>query len=241
MKINGFKVLKRLTLSLSLITIIFTQNETNEDYNINARIVLSISHNKQYFQFNDQQIRTNKIESIGFSQSLSGLIYLSELNKELKNKLIKKAPKKMQKSIKKLNSISVGAQTFSSIYSIIPSSINYTSNNEYDFLFLNWPYIDLELYILGLDLSLSSIYLYNKNEYNQGKTMLRPSLGVSLGLSDISISKKFPFSFNIHYRLRYFTTMEFDKHIKINRINTEPSITINLKIPYEVKVPFNKI
>ena len=71
--------------------------------------------------------------------------------------------------------------------------------------------------------------------------MLRPSLGVSLGLSDLSISKKFPFSFNIHYRLRYFTTMEFDNHIKINRINTQPSITINLKIPYEVKIPFNKI
>ena len=44
-------MLKHLILFLSFITIIFAQNETNDDYNINARIVLSISHNKQYFIF----------------------------------------------------------------------------------------------------------------------------------------------------------------------------------------------
>ena len=180
--------------------------------------------------------------SIGFSQKLSGMIYLSELDKELKKKLLKKAPKKMRKQIKKLESISVGADQFSPFYSLIPDQMNYTTNDDFDLLFLNWAALHLSLGLAGFDLSLSSIYYDDKNNFDKGKLKVRPSAGFFVGLPDISFSKKFPFSFDIYYQWRYLLpSIKFYENSSFSQISSQPSLTLNIKIPFEIPVPSNKL
>ena len=236
------KVNKLLVFLCCFSTLLFSQDidEKKKEYDVKVRLVLSVGVNNQNFQ---GLAEGNKdIQAIGFSQSLSGMIYLSELDKELKKKLVKKAPKKIRKKIKKLESISIGAGQFISIYGLIPDTFNYQTSDEFDLLFLNWGFLGLELEPFGLDIGLSSIYYDDKDNFDKGKLQLRPSLGLSVGLSDLSFSKKFPFSFNIHYGIRYlFPSMKFYDNSKFSTITSEPSLTLNLKIPFEVSVPSKKL
>ena len=113
---------------------------------------------------------------------------------------------------------------------------------EFDLLFLNWGFLGLSLEPFGFDIGLSSVYYDDKDNFDKGKLHLRPSLGLSVGLSDLSFSKNFPFSFNIHYGIRYlFPSMKFYDNSKFSTITSEPSLTLNLKIPFEISVPSKKL
>ena len=229
---------KTFFLTLCLVAILFPKK--GEEFDVKARLVLGVGANNQ--TFHGLGANQSNIESIGFSQNISGMIYFSELDQKLRDKLIKKAPKKLRKSLKSLGSISVGASTFSSLYSYVPDQMNYTTTDDFDLLFLNWKYISLGLGVFGFDLSLSSIYYYDKNMNEAAQTQFRPSAGLSLGLSDLSISKKFPLSFDVHYNVRHLMfAMKFYDDIKFSKITTEPSITLNIKVPFEVSVPSNKL
>ena len=91
------KVSKLLVFLCCFSTLLFSQDidEKKKEYDVKIRLVLSIGANNQNFQGLAEG--TKDIQAIGFSQSLSGMIYLGELDKELKKKLLKKAPKKLKK------------------------------------------------------------------------------------------------------------------------------------------------
>ena len=234
---------KLLIFFLCFNAILFSQDENQKDkkeYDVKVRLVLSAGAHNQ--NFHGLAHEGEDIQAVGFSQKLSGMVYLSELDKELKKKLIKKAPKKLRKKIKNLESISVGAGQFISIYRLLPDMFNYQTSDEFDLLFLNWKFIGLGLEPFGFDLSLSSIYYDDKDNFDKGKLQLRPSIGLLLGLSDLSFSKKFPFSFNIQYGIRYLIpSMKFHDNNKFSTITSEPSLTLNIKIPFEISVPSKKL
>ena len=236
---------KFIVLLLSAGIFLFAQENSNnkkknKTYDVKARLVLSVGINNQtFYGLGDGE---DDVTSIGFSQKLSGMVYLSELDKELKKKLIKKAPKKMRKQIKKLESISVGADQFSPLYSLIPDQMNYTTSDDFDLLFLNWAALHLSLGLAGFDLSLSSVYYDDKNNFDKGKLKIRPSAGFFVGLPDISFSKKFPFSFDIYYQWRYLLpSMEFYENSSFSEISSQPSFTLNVKIPFEIPVSSSKL
>ena len=238
----GVNINRLLVFMCCLGTILFSQDTDNKkkEYDVKVRLVLSIGANNQ--NFHGLANGGEDIQAIGFSQSLSGMIYLGELDKELKKKLLKKAPKKIRKKIKKLESISIGAGQFISIYGLIPDTFNYQTSDEFDLLFLNWSFIGLGLEPFGFDVGLSTVYYDDKDNFDKGKLQLSPSLGLLIGLSDLSFSKKFPFSFNIHYGIRYlFPSMKFYDNSKFSTITSEPSLTLNLKIPFQISVPSKKL
>ena len=232
-----------LLLSSSLF--LFSQEGSNNKkkkniYDVKVRLVFGAGVSNQ--TFHGLGYGEEDIISIGFSQKLSGRVYLSELDKELKKKLIKKAPKKMRKQIRKLESISVGAGEFSALYSLIPDEMNYMTNDDFDLLFLNWAALHLSMGLAGFDLSLSSVYYDDKNNFDKGKLKVRPSAGFFVGLPDISFSKKFPLSFDIYYQWRYMLpSMEFYENSSFFQISSQPSLTLNVKIPFEILVPSSKL
>ena len=119
--------------------------------------------------------------------------------------------------------------------------MNYTSDDNFDLLFLNWSALHLSLGLAGFDLSLSSIYYDDKNNFDEGKLKVRPSAGFFVGLPDISISKRFPFSFDIYYSWRYILpSMKFYENRDFSKISS-PSFILNIKIPLEIPVPSNKL
>ena len=82
-----------IVLLLSAGIFLFAQEDSNnkkgkKTYDVKVRFVLSASVNNQ--TFHGLGYGEEDVASIGFSQKLSGMVYLSELDKELKKKLIKK-------------------------------------------------------------------------------------------------------------------------------------------------------
>tara|TARA_Y100001970_G_scaffold275976_1_gene378015 strand:- start:219 stop:917 length:699 start_codon:yes stop_codon:yes gene_type:complete len=231
----------KLIKVISLLTLIaFSFHADNEDYDVKIRIALKATyHNYTFYNLlGENQDYTYG----GVSQQIKGMLYLDELDKDLKEKLINKAPKNTRKHIKKIGVIAISASNFIKPYGWIPKDFSYQKNTNIEFLYLNWPYFSLGLGPIAIDISFTSLYLNDKINFNKGKLKARPSFGVAFRLSDLSFSKKFPISFDIDCNYRYlFPLIQFYEGNKFNKISSEPSITLNLKIPIEIPVNSNKL
>ena len=223
-------------LLVALLTLLTAQ----QDYDIKVRIVLEPGYHN--YMFHNLLTDNTHMYNIGFSQGISGRIYLDELDSDLRNKLINKAPKKLRKHLNNLGSISTSAKTFVKGYRLIPRDFSYSNNEDIQFLYLNWPIFTLGLGPIGFDLSGTGVYYDDKIFFENGKMKFRPSVGIEAGIHDISFSKAFPLSFDITCSWRYLLpSIKFYEEVKFNTITTAPSLVINIKIPYTVNVPNSKL
>ena len=224
-----------------LFSLSFNSEESeNQEYDVKVRVALKVTYNN--YTFYDLLGKNQDYIYGGVSQQIKGMLYLDELDKELKEKLINKAPKKARKHIKKLGTISVSASNFIKLYGWIPRDFSYQKNTTTEFLYLNWPYFAIGLGPLGIDISFTALYLDDKINFDKGKLKARPSIGLKLGLHDLSFSKKFPISFDLDCNYRYLLpAIEFYEDVKFNKISSQPSFTLNLKIPLEIPVDSKKL
>ena len=223
----------KLILGIALLLISPLLSEDKEDDYVKIYLNLSLGASSQ--SFHNLLGDGNSLSTTGYHNDISGTVYFDQINKDTKKELFKSVPKKQRKYIEEMSSIDISVKGFIPLISLIPDELSFSKTNDIEHLYMTWKMLGAGMRILGFDIGLTSLYLNDKNEFDKGQFKIRPSLGLWLGFHGLSISKTFPVSFDVYYSWRYlYPSIKFYDDLKFSTITTEPSLTVNLRIPIKI-------
>ena len=193
------------------ISLIFPQKKDSEKfYNIPVRVGVTFGFGEQKFS----GIRSQDITINAYENDIFGLVFFDELDPDLLTIIQNKIPEKFRKilgatdtaSLKKKR-FSISARntildnSYSNLYYLIPRTIGYSDNSDYQLLMLNTPLMWLGWMGVHIDGSVTTIMYDDKINFDTPKWKIRPSFGISFGMNDIP--PRWNISVGINYSRRH--------------------------------------
>ena len=212
-------------------------NESEGDY---VKIYLNLSGGAGPQTFHSLLGENNSLTTTGYHNDISATIYFDQIEKDTKKKLFKKISKKQRKLVEGMSEFTLSVKGYIPWIGLVPDEFSFSKTDNIEHLYTTWTVLGLDLFFGGFDIGLTGLYLDDKDIFEKGQFKVRPSLGLWLGYKGISLTKTFPVSLDVFYSWRHlYPTMKFYDDLEFSKITTEPSVTINLRIP--VKVSTDKL